>query len=68
MIIIKTPMKADLFQRLAEEAGLKLVSKAGMNMVFENPKKNDREKAAELKKQFKENENLAAIFFQVSTD
>lgn len=68
MIIINTPMKADLFQRQAEEAGLRLVSKAGMKMVFDNPEKNDREKAEELKKKFKENANLAAIFFQVTAD
>jgi len=68
MVIINAPLKADLFQTLAEEAGLKLVSKTGMKMMFENPEKNDSEKAAELKKQFKANENLAAVFFQVTTD
>lgn len=68
MIIINAPLKADVFKELAEQSGLKLVSKAGMKMTFENPEGNDSEKAAELKKQFKGNPDLAAVFFQVTAN
>lgn len=68
MVIINAPLRADLFKTLAEEAGLKFVSKTGMKMLFENPDGNDAERAAELKQQFKVNKDLAAVFFQVTTD
>lgn len=66
MITINTAFKADIFQKLAEEEGLVFVKKAGMKLTFENPKGNDAQMAADLKKKFKATKELAGIFFQVN--
>ncbi len=68
MVIINAPLKADVFQKLAEEQGLIFMKKSGMKMYFENPGGNDSIRAAELKKMFKENGDLAAVFFQVAAE
>lgn len=68
MVIIHAPLKADVFQELAEEQGLIFVKKNGMKMYFENPEGNDSERAANLKKMFKENGDLAAVFFRVAAE
>ncbi|MGN0372875.1 MAG: hypothetical protein ACI4F3_08685 [Enterocloster sp.] len=68
MVIINAPLKADVFKSLAEAEGLTFVKKAGMKMYFENPAGNDSEKAAELKKMFKNHSELAAVFFQVAAE
>ncbi|MEY8353538.1 hypothetical protein AALB39_09305 [Lachnospiraceae bacterium 54-53] len=68
MIVINAPLKAEVFQRLAEESGLTFIGKKGMKMMFKNQAGNDGEKAAELKMQLKANENLAAVFFSVTAE
>lgn len=66
MIIINTPLKADVFQKIAEEEGLVFIKKAGMKLEFDNPAGNDEEMAAALKKKCKGNRELSAIYFQVN--
>lgn len=68
MIVISAPLKADVFQELAIEQGLKFVKKNGMKLYFENPEGNDREKAASLKQLYKNNNQLAAVFFSVAAE
>lgn len=68
MIVIQAPLKAEVFQELAEASGLSFVKKVGMKMFFENPAGDDTQKALELKKMFKENQGLAAVFFQVAAE
>ncbi len=65
MIIINAPLKADVFQKVAEENGLVFVKKTGMKLEFENPNGNDAEVANQLKKTCKATKELAAIYFQV---
>lgn len=65
MIVINTPLRADLFQKAAEEEGLVFVKKTGMKLIFENPQGEDAKKAEALKKKWKGNKDLAAIYFQV---
>lgn len=65
MIIINAPMKADVFRKIAEEEGLVFVKKTGLKMEFENPKGNDEETAAQLKKKCKTVRELASLYFQV---
>jgi hypothetical protein len=66
MIIINTPLKAEVFQKTAEEEGLIFLKKSGMKLEFENPAGNDQEMAAALKKKCKGIKELSAIYFQVS--
>ena len=68
MVAINAPLKAEVFQQLAQEQGLIFVKKMGMKMYFENPEGNDEEKAAFLKKMFKNNRELAAVFFSVAAE
>lgn len=65
MIIINTPLKADVFLKIAEEEGLIFMKKSGMKLQFENPTGDDAGKAAALKKKCKERKELSAIYFQV---
>ncbi|RKD34923.1 hypothetical protein [Lacrimispora algidixylanolytica] len=65
MIVINTPLRADIFQKAAEEEGLIFVKKTGMKLIFENPQGEDAKKAEVLKKKWKGNKDLAAIYFQV---
>jgi hypothetical protein len=65
MIVINTPLRADIFQKAAEEEGLIFVKKTGMKLIFENPRGEDAKKAEALKKKWKGNKDLAAIYFQV---
>lgn len=67
MITINTALKPDVFKRVAEEEGLVFVKKSGMKLEFENPKGNDAQVAADLKKKLKATKELAAIFFQITT-
>lgn len=66
MITINTALKADVFKRVAEEEGLVFVKQTGMKLQFENPKGNDAQVAADLKKKLKATKELAAIFFQIN--
>lgn len=66
MIIINTPLKADVFQKAAEEEGLVFIKKTGMKLEFDNPAGNDEEKAAALKKKCKGIKEISAIYFQVN--
>jgi hypothetical protein len=65
MIVINTPLRADIFQKAAEEEGLIFVKKTGMKLIFENPQGEDAKKAEALKKKWKGKKDLAAIYFQV---
>lgn len=65
MIIINTPLKAEVFQKIAEDEGLVFLKKSGMKLQFENPAGDDAGMAAALKKKCKEKKELSAIYFQV---
>lgn len=65
MILINTPLRAEVFQKAAEEEGLIFVKKTGMKLIFDNPHGEDAKKAEALKKKLKGNKELAVIYFQV---
>ncbi len=65
MIVINTPLKAEVFQKIAEDEGLVFVNKTGMKLFFDNPEGADEKKAEALKKKLKETKELSAIYFQV---
>lgn len=65
MIVINTPLKAEVFQKIAEDEGLVFKNKTGMKLFFDNPEGADEKKAAALKKRLKEIKELSAIYFQV---
>jgi hypothetical protein len=65
MIVINTPLKAELFQKIAEDEGLVFVKKSGMKLFFDNPEGADGKKAEAIKKKLKESKELSAIYFQV---
>lgn len=65
MIVINTPLRAELFQQAAEEEGLVFVKKTGMKLMFENPHGEDGKMAELIKKKCKGKKELAAIYFQV---
>ncbi|MEY8353893.1 hypothetical protein AALB39_11110 [Lachnospiraceae bacterium 54-53] len=66
MIIINTPLKADVFQKAAEEEGLVFIKKTGIRLEFDNPAGNDESMAVFLKKKCKGIRELSSIYFQVS--
>ncbi len=69
MIVINAPLKKEIFQKVAEEAGLIYLKTSGMKLYFENPTEEaDQAFAEKLKKLCKKNKELSAIYFNVVTE
>ncbi|MTI49314.1 hypothetical protein [Sporosalibacterium faouarense] len=69
MIVINTPLKKEVFRKVAEQEGLVYLKTKGMKLYFKNTTEEDeKDFALKLKRIYKKNRELGAIYFSVGIE